>query len=247
MTRLIFTPKYLQMFSCVINDPSRLESLIDAVQTLVLQEILKGNSFQLWNCYKVLALQGRYPWKIMEGAPRSLKELKGAPWFGNGQLFSASREQGLVERKLIEQALEGLVEQLIFVDRDGNGGLLKKVFIGAPNNISINSTCWRKANKTSSQMELDKDSCGVIWLGLILPFESKQIVEALSIIELAVKPYQFDPNIEIRFTSGRSIYVLLSIMYDRNVATEEQRAIKCHDKIFQIMTQKGYIPYRLDI
>lgn len=40
---LIPTPKYLQMFSCVINDPSRLESLIDAVQTLVLQEIFNGN------------------------------------------------------------------------------------------------------------------------------------------------------------------------------------------------------------
>ena len=72
MTRLIPTPKYLRMFSCVINDPSRLESLIDAVQTLVLQEIFNGN-----------------------------------------------------------------------------GGLLKKVSIGAPNNISINSTSWRKKIKFS--------------------------------------------------------------------------------------------------
>lgn len=96
-------------------------------------------------------------------------------------------------------------------------------------------------------MEPDKDVCGVIWLGLVLPFEGKQIVETLSIIELTVKSYQFKPNIEIRFISGRSLYVLLSIMYDRNVAREDQRAIECHDKIFQLMTQEGYIPYRLDI
>ena len=38
-------------------------------------------------------------------------------------------------------------------------------------------------------MDPDKDVCGVIWLGLVLPFESKPIVEALSIIELAVKSY----------------------------------------------------------
>ncbi len=243
-------PKYFQVFTCFISDSSLLEGLIDTLQTLILQGILRDSCFSFWNCYKVLAAKGRYPWKIMEGkTPLSLKELKGSEsWFGSGALYSASREQGLAERKSIEQALEPKVEKLFFVDRDSDSNLLKdNIDLGVPSDTNIKSTYWRKKNKIPSQMDPDRDGCGVIWLCPILPFDGQQIVNALQIIESTVKSYQFEPNIAIECISARSIRMFIAIMYDREVAGEDKRAIECHDKLLQLLIQEGHIPYRLGI
>ncbi len=242
-------PKYLQVFTCVVNEPFRLENLTDTVQSLMLQGTLKGNSFHLWNCYKFLALQGRYPWKIVGGkTPLSLKELKGVePWFGIGILQSASQEQSLAERKIIEQTLGGLLEELVFLDSNSDNFALKEKLSEALSDTSIKSTYWRKKKKIPSQMDPDRDSCGVIWLCPVLPFDGKQIVEILPIIESTVQYYKFEPNIGIRCSSARNIYMLLAIMYDREVAGEDKRAMECHDKVLQLLTQHGYIPYRLGI
>ncbi|MEQ9625561.1 FAD-binding oxidoreductase [Coleofasciculus chthonoplastes] len=241
-------PKYPQLFTCTIIDASRIDQLIDAVQSLVLQGTIKSNSFSLWNCYKFLAAEGRYPWKKMLGqTPLSLKQLKGAePWFGNGALYSASREQGLAERKLIEQALEGKVDQLIFSDEDSNE-LKEDGFIGVPSDQNISSTYWRKKTPIPSPMNPDRDGCGVIWLCPVLPFDGEQFLLAIKIIELIFNSYHFEPNIGLSFSSGRSIHVFIAIIYDRDVAGEDQRAMECHDKILHSLIQEGYIPYRLGI
>lgn len=243
-------PKYFQEFTCVIDDSVHLENLIDAVQKLVLQETLKSNSVSFWNCYKLLARLGQYPWKITKGKiPLSLKELKGFErWFVSGALYSASREQGLAERKVIEQALEGQVKQLIFADQDSNSDLLKEnLSLGIPNNGNIKSTYWRKKTKIPSQMNPDRDGCGVLWLCPIFPFDGRQIIQALSILESIIKSYQFEPNIAMNCTSGRSIQTFVAIMYDRDVTGEDQRAMECHDRVLQWLIQAGYIPYRLGI
>ncbi len=245
---LMPVPKYLQLFTCTIFDASRLDEFVDTVQTLVLQGTLKSNSFILWNCYKTIAAEGRYPWTKMLGqTPLSLKSLKGVePWFGDGALYSASREQGLAERKLIQQALEDKVDKLIFIDENSN--LLKEnAFIGVPSDKNISSTYWRKKNPIPSPMNPDRDGCGVIWLCPVLPFDGKQIINAIKIIELTFNSYNFEPNIGLSFTSGRSIHVFIAIMYDRDVAGEDQRAMECHDKMLQVLIQEGYIPYRLGI
>ncbi len=241
-------PKYLQLFNCTIFDTSGLDELIDSIQTLILHGTIKSNSFGLWNCYKFLAAQGRYPWKIMLGqSPLSLKSLKGAkPWLGSRALYSASREQGMAERKLIEQALEGKVDKLIFID--GNSDTFKEsAFIGVPNEQNILTTYWRKKNPIPEQINPDRDGCGVIWLCPVFPFEGEQIKNAIKIIEPIFNSYQFEPNIALSCTSGRSIHAFIAIMYDRDVAGEDQRAMECHDNILQVLTQFGYIPYRLGI
>jgi 4-cresol dehydrogenase (hydroxylating) len=243
-------PKYFQEFTCVIDDSSCLENLIDTLQKLVLQETLRSNSVSFWNCYKFIARLGQYPWKIMEGkTPLTLKELKGFErWFVSGALYSVSREQGLAERKVIEQALEDQVKQLIFIDQDSNSDLLKEnPSLGIPNDRNIKSTYWRKKNKIPLQMNPDRDGCGVLWLCPVFPFDGKQIIQALLILESIIKSYQFEPNIAMNCTSGRSIQMFIAIMYDRDVAREDERAMECHDRVLQWLTQTGYIPYRLGI
>lgn len=184
-----------------------------------------------------------------ENTPLSLKELKGVEsWFGSGALYSASREQGLAERKIIEQALEGQIEQLLFFEQDSNSELLKdNIFLGVPSDRNIKSTYWRKKTKIPLLMNPDRDSCGVLWICSALPFDGKQIVDVLPIIESIVKHYQLEPNIAINCTSSRSIHMFIALMYDRELEEEDRRALECHDKILQFLIQEGYIPYRLGI
>jgi 4-cresol dehydrogenase (hydroxylating) flavoprotein subunit len=247
---LLPIPKYFQAFTCVISDTLCLEKTIDIVQKLVLQETLKSNSFSFWNSYKVLARQGQYPWLLTRGkTPLSLQDLKGGePWYGSGALYSASQEQGLAERKIIEEALVGQVEQLTFFDSDSNKDLLKdNMFLGAPNDINIKTTYWRKKQRIPSLMNPDRDRCGVLWLCPAFPFDGNQIVDALTSIELIIKSYDFEPNIAMTCPSGRSIHMFISILFDRNNTVEEVQAIECHNQVLQFLTQNGYILYRLGI
>jgi len=243
-------PKCFQLFTCTIVDTSHLDELIDAVQTLVLQGMLRSNSFSIWNSYKILASQGRYPWKkMLKQTPLSLKSLKGVePWFGNGALYSGSQEQGLAERKLIEQALNGKVAQLVFIDE--NSEFFKEsAFIGVPNEKTILSTYWRKKTPIISSLPMnpDRDGCGVIWLTTVLPFDGSEVLNIIKILESTFNYYQFEPHITLHCRTGRSINVVIGIMYDRDVEGEDRSAMECHDKMLHILLQGGYFPYRLGI
>jgi 4-cresol dehydrogenase (hydroxylating) len=238
-------PKYFQTFRCVINNACQLQSLVDTIQPLMLNGVLKSNGFNFWNCYKLLAVQGQYPWEKMDGkTPLSLGT---EFWFGSGKLYSVNREVSLAQRKVIEQALEGQVDKLIFIDQDSDSSLVEKELSNPREGINIKTTYWRKKKNIPIQMDPDRDRCGVIWICPALPFDGKQIVEALQIIETTAKYYQFEPQIAMNSISGRSIHMYFAIMYDREIPGEDERAMKCHDQTLETLLQNGYIPYRLGI
>jgi 4-cresol dehydrogenase (hydroxylating) flavoprotein subunit len=123
------TPKYLQACLFGIEDDSRLEDLMDALQTLKLEGLFKGG-FRVSNDYMTLPrVVPQYPWEALDGRtpfPAELLEtIKrtfwrnawwSSLWTGEGALHSGSQEQGLAERKIIERALRDKVDRLVFVD-----------------------------------------------------------------------------------------------------------------------------------
>ncbi|RUS94720.1 4-cresol dehydrogenase [Dulcicalothrix desertica PCC 7102] len=243
-------PKFFQTFNCVIQDSGHLSNFIDKLQPLILQDAIRSNCFTFWNSYKFLARQGRYPWQIMgEKTPLCLKELKRFErWLGTGCLYSASREQGLAIRKLIEETFTGQVESLSFMDQDNHNDLLiNNSSLGVPTDQNIRSTYWRKKTSLPQNINPDRDLCGVVWLCPILPFDGQVITQAIYTIETTVNKYGFEPNIAISCISGRSVQIFIAIMFDRDVPFEDERAMSCHDHLLQLLTQDGHIPYRLGI
>ena len=243
-------PKYFQVFQCIIQDVSYLSNVLDRVQPLILQDIIKGSCLGLWNSYKYLAKEGRYPWKIMDGkTPLSLKELKGFErWSINGALYSGSREEGLAVRKTIKEALTDGIERIIFADVENYGDSIRdSAFLGVPSDENIRSTYWRKKTSIPQQMNPDRDGCGVLWLCPVLPFDGQVISEALQLVEATVKKYDFEPNIAMNCNCGRRVDIFVAIMYDRDTPGEDTRAMSCHDDVLQLLTNAGHIPYRLGI
>ena len=243
-------PKFFQVFTCSIPDLAYLSGLLDAIQPLMLQEIIQGNCCSVWNSYKILARQGRYPWKLMGGkTPLDLKELQRFErWVSSAAIYSASREQGLAQRQIIEQALAGKVEELIFADDDTHPELREDdLFLGIPSNQNVKSTYWRKKSQIPSQLNPDSDRCGVLWLCPVFPFDGEVISPAIKAITETVKKYNFEPNLSMNLNSARSVHLFIAIMFDREVAGEDERAMSCHDELLQMLTQSGHIPYRLGI
>ncbi len=240
-------PKYYQSFSCLIKDHNSLEKVIDIIQQLMLQGVIQENCFNFWNCYKVLAREGRYPWQILGGkTPLSLQELKGVePWVATGDLYCTSQEQAISLQKIIEVALPEDIAQIVFTDQEHNKPF--NLTLGIPSDINTKSTYWRKKIKVPSHIDPDRDACGVIWLCPLFPFDGQQIVTALKTIESIIKFSGFEPNIAINCSTSRSIKMFIAIMYDRLELDQDQKAMECHNQLLEFLMRSGYIPYRLGI
>jgi 4-cresol dehydrogenase (hydroxylating) flavoprotein subunit len=241
-------PKYYQSFTCILKDNSRLDALIDLIQGLILQGTIKEHCFNFWNCYKLLAREGQYPWQLLKGKTHfSLMDLKGAePWFCSGDIYGASREQILAERNIIESALTGQVDRLTFSDVV-SGHDRANSDIGVPTDTNVKSTYWRKKMTIPTDLDPDRDGCGLLWLAPLFPFDGTQIVDALATIESTIKSYQFEPNIAIICATSRTMKMFIAIMYDRAEPQADRRAIECHDRLLQLLIDRGYFPYRLGI
>jgi len=209
--------------------------------------------------------------------PLPLDELKGlkspwgkCEWIGVGALYSASPEHGRADRRIIRKSLRRHVERILFLDGrkvrlinsferplswitgtnigDVTRSLYSEsVFLGFPTERSTRSTYWRKRSPIPENMNPDRDGCGVIWLCPILPFNSAHLTKAIGIVGEKAYGHGFEPQIAFICPSERAIYMFPSIVYDRMVPGEDERAMLCHDSMLQRMMEEGYFPYRLGI
>jgi 4-cresol dehydrogenase (hydroxylating) len=184
-------------------------------------------------------------------------------WIGWAELHHASREQGLAERKIIEEALGEKVDRLAFVDaegaafsrwEDGDREAATKYFgrddgssLGVPGDENIRSAYWRKKTPVPEYMDPDRDRCGVIFCVPTVPFEGRHVRAALDIVNDAMARYEFEPILIVGAISERVVYLNVDITYDREVEGEDERALQCHDAMLGRLIEAGYIPYRLGI
>ncbi|MCM0591142.1 MAG: FAD-binding oxidoreductase [Gloeotrichia echinulata IR180] len=272
---LIPYPKYFQAFFYSIDKDSNLEALIDALRRLKLEGIIK-TTFHINNDYRMLSIQQQYPWQeTQEKSPLPadlLEQLShqwgGGVWIGEGALYSATPEQGKVERKLIAKALKGIVNKLMFFDANKFEMAKKlspifKIFTGVEIKDKVDliynknpqrgmitervlqMAYWRKKTPPSPNFNLDEDGCGMIWCVPAVPFQGNHVRKALEIISSITQKYGFEPNIGMNCVTARNININATIFYDRLVEGEDQKALDCHDELLQILMVQGYYPYRL--
>jgi 4-cresol dehydrogenase (hydroxylating) len=195
---------------------------------------------------------------------------KDSEWVGVGALYSASKKHGMADRCLVKKLLGGQVESLVFFDAWKSrlarwferplrwltgvdvGEVIqnlyeKPVFLGFPTERSTKSTYWRKRMPVPEDMDPDRDRCGVIWLCPVVPFEGSHIVKAIDRVTTIAYEFGFEPQIAFIFPSERAVYLFPSIIYDREVSGEDERAMACHDRMLKVMVSEGYFPYRLGI
>ena len=269
-------PDYFQSCYFGIDDDSRLQGLVDALQSLMLRGVFRAG-LTVRNDFNILCRMQQYPWEALGGAtpmpPELLERMRkgfwreawwSSLWIGWAELHHASKEHGLAERKVIEEALNDKVDRLAFVDGEGvafscwdAGGdreMAARYFgrddgadVGVPGNENIRSAYWRKKTSVPEDMDPDRDRCGVMFCVPALPFGGRHVLAALEIIEDTLARHAFEPILIIGCISERVVYINVDITYDREVEGEDERALECHDALLGRLIRAGYVPYRLGI
>ncbi|MCP4105831.1 MAG: FAD-binding oxidoreductase [Desulfobacteraceae bacterium] len=198
--------------------------------------------------------------------------LGGSVWSGTGSLYSSSRSHGRVVRRLIKQSLGKKVDRIEFFDEAKSKlvqmkfvqPLIKKFFgfdaasfakfffdknpqRGIPITEAAGLAYWRKRMPVPSDIDPDRDKCGLMWCSPLVPFEGTHVRNAVRIMEDAMIQYQFEPNIGLNCATERSIIITTGIVYDREIPGEDQKASECYHVMLKKLTESGYIPYRLGI
>jgi 4-cresol dehydrogenase (hydroxylating) len=271
-------PDYFQSCFFGIDDGSRLVDLMDALQTLQLRGLFRAG-LTVRNDFNVPVRMQQYPWEALDGAtpmpPRLLERMRkgfwrdawwSSLWIGWAELYHASREQALAERKLIEAALGDRVDRLVFVDEEDvtfsrwdapdraeaaagyfDPGRDDEEIQGAPSEDNLRGVYWRKRTAVPDAMDPDRDRCGVIFCAPTVPYDGRHIVAALEIIKDSLARHGFEPILNIGCISGRAVQVTATITYDRDIEGEDGRALRCHDEMLRTLSGAGYVPYRLGI
>jgi 4-cresol dehydrogenase (hydroxylating) len=93
-------------------------------------------------------------------------------------------------------------------------------------------------------MNPDKDKCGMIWMCPTVPFDGANVKKAIDMIEAIIIKYGFEPAISMQCTSERSVHLIASIAWDRQVAGEDEKAEQCYDELHIALHEQGYYFYR---
>jgi len=270
-------PEHFEAFFISIKNNEKLPALIDALQPLKLNGVIKSAA-HIGNDHKAIQALSFYPWKKSKGQvplPEALKEqLKKqymlSSWSVSGAFYGTKAEVK-VWKKILKSAVKSVADDIKFIDEftlniaikmksvlsfftpidfNTNVPLLEKVYRlkqGIPTNYFIPSTYWRKKTPPTLNNSIDptKDNVGLLWLAPIAPIDGKHVKIMSDIIHDIQIKYGFEPGLSITLLTERTLDCVISLVYDRDIEGEDEKALACHDELFEILTNKGYFPYRL--
>lgn len=236
-------------FSFRLRDPARLPGLVEVLRELLLSRAL-ALSVALYNDYRVLSMLEQFPFDPAAARPpspgdarhRLERRLRGAAWLGEGALSSASEEHARAGLEALGAALRDHVEHLRF--REGSARAASRG--GSPAG-SISSVYWRKRTPVPADPDPDRDGCGVLWCAPVVPFAGEHVARAAELSRATVLAHGFEPGLSVQCVTARCVYLVASILYDREVPGEDERAMACHRALQRLLVDAGYPPYRLGI
>lgn len=273
---LMPAPEHFQAFFFMCRDQQHgIGPLIDALRPLRMNGTLRS-VMHIANDYKVVAAAGQFPWHehrppLDSGAMEKIRQkLNIGYWNGSGGLYG-TRAQVRDARSQLRKALAGKVDRLQFVDDRLLGfmarfakpfrlltgwdvtrtlkviapvyGLLK----GVPTASPLTSAYWRKKTAVPTQMDPDRDGCGLLWCSPVLPNTARDVTTVTTLAASTLLAHGFEPQMSISVSTERTSICVITISYDRNEPGEDERAFACYETLTGQLLAQGYPPYRLNV
>ncbi len=270
-------PAEFEAFFFRVNDGSTLPALITALRELRLQDVLRssihvGNDYKVLaglQQYPWTDMAGATP------LPPALmaeyrKKLGFGSWNVSGALYGTKR-QIAESKRLLRAKLQGIPGSLKFLSwkklqvakrwagpfRLLTGWDLRRtvelvepvigLMQGIPTNYSLGAAYWRKKTPAPTDMDPDRDGCGLLWYAPVCPALGDKVLQLTTDVGRTLLRYGFEPQISLTLLTPRTVSCIISISFDRNVAGEDDKAHACHREIVSLCTAGGYYPYRLSI
>jgi 4-cresol dehydrogenase (hydroxylating) len=274
---LMPAPEYFQAFFFRCDGPESLPRVIDALQPLRLDTTLRsachiGNQYKVISGIQQYPWErtgGKTPLTPALADALS-KELDIGTWNGSGALYGTTA-QVAAARAALKSALRGKVTKLRFLDdrtlrwaerfaRPASvvtGWDLRKVLElvrpiyglmrGVPTDYPLRSVYWRKRMPVPSDMNPDRDRCGLIWCAPVAPIEGAHADRLARLASDLMLARGFEPMLSITLLTERTLTCVISISYDRDVPGEDERAMASSDELVAELIRSGYHFYRLGI
>ncbi|KQM70230.1 FAD-binding oxidoreductase [Xylophilus sp. Leaf220] len=228
----------------------RLADGVDALRTLHQQRVLTDCGFTVWNVYKYLALQGRYPWARTGGATPFRLVPQGAPEpaFCTGLLGAATPAIGEALGDALTRGLAASAESLRLQTIDDALRAADPTAVpGTPHPVNLRTAYWRKPAAVAAGPDPEADRCGVLWLCPALPFEGATVARMLQALGEIGFDHRLEMQVGLSAVTPRLLHAFVSLVYDRDVEGEDARAMACHDAMLAWLLAEGLPPYRLGI
>jgi 4-cresol dehydrogenase (hydroxylating) len=118
---------------------------------------------------------------------------------------------------------------------------------GVPTNHALSSAYWRKRCAVPAEPDPDRDRCGLLWHAPMARADGQHVATLTATASEILLRWGFEPMISLTMLTPRSVYCVLSISYDRDVAGEDEKAMACYDELAARCAENGFYPYRLGI
>ncbi|MBI3206896.1 MAG: FAD-binding oxidoreductase [Myxococcales bacterium] len=246
-------PRFLGAVRFAVARDSELGPVLDAIRRLRLDGTLRS-AVGVWNDYRVLSVTERRP----AGAPLSrqaVAERVGHRWFGLASIYAGSRKLGEAAVDHVEAELRPLVTSLDTAVECGDPRAGHELFPtddpalaflqGVPHEASLRSLYYRKREDPPRQMDPDRDGVGALWVSGALPLRGEVIVRATTEVERVMLAHGFDPLVVLLCHAERTLQLLPMIVFDREHADADARALACHDALIATLAADGHLPQRL--
>lgn len=274
---LMRTPPGFEAFFFRLPDQDNLPALVDTLRELRLRDILRssihiGNDYKVLaglQQYPWSDMAGSTPL-----TPAIMAEFRQKLGFGSWNVSGAlygTKTQIREARSELRRALRPIRGSLKFLSqaklqfakrfarpfRLVSGWDLRRtvelvepilgLMQGRPTNHSLASAYWRKKSPIPTDMNPDRDRCGLLWYAPVAPALGTNVRELTNEVSRRLLQFGFEPQLSLTFLTPRTVSCIISISYDREVAGEDERAYECYKTIVEFCSAEGYYPYRLSI
>lgn len=154
----------------------------------------------------------------------------------------------------VREALEGKTarEPVVFDPCDTSTGpyrVLGSLLSGQllPDGAASVRTYWRKRTRPASDLDPNRDGCGVIWLAPVTPFRASDVAVVQKLVEEVLPRHGFEPDISMYGLRPRALHFHISIIYDREIEGADAAALRAHDELLTRCMEAGYPPHRLGV
>lgn len=211
---------------------------VTPLNPLVLAVLRKRDGFGVWNGSGALYGPAALVKTMQKLLGRSLRRRVDSLHFASESLLSFAKKHSAILSPLAGMNLKktlGLIAPSI--------GLLR----GCPSAHSLKSVYWRKRNPIPETANPDKDRCGLLWSAPVCPADGTSAMKLTKIATDTLLDSGFEPFLSLTLTSSRALIGIISIIYDRDIPGEDEKAAATNHLLNQRLLAAGFPPYRLGV
>lgn len=241
-------PLYTQYIDVSLSSEKQLFTFLDSIHTFNFYSNSK-KSISLYNDFSMLSTKTQYPWNLTNGTTPLSTEIVTRlkkkynitySWRGLIEIYGYTKQEVTAQVQYftsLSKNIDGVDVSPLYQKKD--------IEI-RPTDID-KSTYWRMKTKPPKTKNPDIDGCGLIRIDLVVPLSSKSIKEVIATIKTIFAQFRYEPLIEFHCFTERSVLMVTSLLFDRTIKDEDEKALQCHDALLKLLIQKGFYPFRFNV